>query len=82
MRKTYLSVSRAWLTVALLFPVALLNYLDRQIFSTMKLSMMADMPSIGTDEKFGILMGVFLIVYGLLVRSGAILRTASIADGW
>ena len=30
--------SRAWLTVALLFPVALLNYLDRQIFSTMEKS--------------------------------------------
>ena len=56
MRKTYLSVSRAWLTVALLFPVALLNYLDRQIFATMKLSVMADMPSrehrIATHDSF------------------------------
>jgi len=73
MRKTYLSVSRAWLIVALLFPVALLNYLDRQIFSTMKLSMMADLPSIGTDEKFGVLMGVFLIVYGLFSPVGGYL---------
>ena len=63
-------VFRAWLAVALLFPVALLNYLDRQIFSTMKLSMMADMPSIGTNEKFGALMGVFLVVYGLFSPIG------------
>jgi MFS family permease len=54
----------AWAVVALLFPVALLNYLDRQIFSTMKKSMMADLPSIGTDERFGAVMGIFLIVYG------------------
>ena len=63
----------AWLAVALLFPVALLNYLDRQIFSTMKLSMMADMPSIGTNEKFGALMGIFLIVYGLFSPIGGYL---------
>ncbi len=35
------SVSRtAWLVVALLVPVALLNYLDRQMLATMKPSMM------------------------------------------
>lgn len=60
----------AWLVVALLFPVALLNYLDRQIFSTMKKSMMADMPSIATEEQFGALMGIFLIVYGLFSPIG------------
>jgi MFS family permease len=62
------SISRpsayAWAVVALLFPVALLNYLDRQIFATMKKSMMAEVPSIGTEERFGALMGIFLIVYG------------------
>ena len=56
--------SYAWAVVALLFPVALLNYLDRQIFATMKKSMMADLTSIATDEQFGALMGIFLIVYG------------------
>ena len=66
-------VFRAWLAVALLFPVALLNYLDRQIFSTMKMSMMADLPSIGTNEKFGALMGVFLVVYGLFSPIGGYL---------
>ena len=55
----------AWLAVALLWPVALLNYLDRQIFSTMKKSIIADVPDIVTDARFGELMAVFLFVYGL-----------------
>ncbi len=70
MRNNTESGFQAWQAVALLFPVALLNYLDRQIFATMKQSVMADMPSIGTDEKFGALMGVFLIVYGLFSPIG------------
>lgn len=38
-------VSRtAWLIVGLLFPVALLNYLDRQMIASMKVSVMGDMP--------------------------------------
>ena len=32
----------AWLVVALLFPVALLNYLDRQMLATMGLSIKVD----------------------------------------
>jgi MFS family permease len=63
----------AWAVVALLFPVALLNYLDRQIFATMKKSMMLDMPSIATEEQFGTLMGIFLIVYGLCSPVGGYL---------
>ena len=39
----------------------------------MKHSMMADMPSVGTDEKFGALMGIFLIVYGLFSPIGGYL---------
>ena len=31
----------AWLVVALLWPVALLNYLDRQMLASMKFSVMA-----------------------------------------
>lgn len=34
----------AWLIVALLFPVALLNYLDRQMLSVMKSSVTSDIP--------------------------------------
>ena len=62
MRQNAVSSFNAWLPVALLFPVAMLNYLDRQIFSTMKTSMMADVPGIVTDQHFGTLMGIFLIV--------------------
>lgn len=72
MKQNSLSVN-AWLAVALLFPVALLNYLDRQIFSTMKMSMMADMPSISTEQQFGTLMGIFLIVYGTFSPIGGYL---------
>lgn len=59
------SCRRAWLVVGLLFPVALLNYLDRQIFSTMKTSIVGGVPDIVTDARFGELMAVFLYVYGL-----------------
>ena len=34
----------AWMVVALLLPVALLNYLDRQMVATMKASMVGDIP--------------------------------------
>ena len=36
----------AWLIVALLIPVALLNYLDRQMLAAMKFSVMQDIPGI------------------------------------
>ena len=39
--------SRAWLVVLLLVPVALLNYMDRQMLAAMKFSVMADIPGIG-----------------------------------
>lgn len=55
----------AWLAVGLLWPVALLNYLDRQIFATMKKSIIAGVPDIVTDARFGELMAVFLFSYGL-----------------
>ncbi len=55
----------AWVAVLLLWPVALLNYLDRQIFSSMKKSILAGVPDIVTDARFGELMAVFLFVYGV-----------------
>ncbi|BCU75303.1 MFS transporter [Luteolibacter sp. LG18] len=61
---------QAWITVLLLWPVALLNYLDRQIFATMKLSIMSGVPDIVTDQHFGDLMAVFLFVYGLFSPVG------------
>lgn len=62
--------SRAWLVVALLWPVAMLNYLDRQMLSTLKTSVMADIPSIGTNENFGLIMAVFMYVYAVLSPIG------------
>src|SRR3954462_8983369 len=53
----------AWLVVALLWPVALLNYLDRQMLASMKFSVMADIPSIGSEENWGFMLGQFKWVY-------------------
>jgi MFS transporter, ACS family, D-galactonate transporter len=55
-----------WLIVVLLWGVALLNYMDRQMLSTMKSSMMADISELQTAENFGRLMAVFLWIYGFL----------------
>ncbi len=65
------SASRlAWLIVALLFPVALLNYLDRQMLATMKASMVADIPSIANKADWGIVLGSFKWVYAILSPVG------------
>ena len=60
----------AWLVVALLFPVALLNYLDRQMMAAMKYSVMADIPSIATDANWGMMLGQFKWVYAILSPVG------------
>ena len=52
----------AWAVVGLLWVVALLNYLDRQLVVTMPGPIKADL-GIG-DERFGLLSSVFLWVYG------------------
>jgi MFS family permease len=55
-----------WLVVAMLWFVALLNYLDRQMLSTMKPSMMQDIQELVSAENFGRLMAVFLWIYALM----------------
>lgn len=55
-----------WVVVALLWTVALLNYMDRQMLSTMKVSMMIDIDELKTAQNFGRLMAVFLWIYGLM----------------
>ena len=55
-----------WVVVALLWGVALLNYMDRQMLSTMKESMQLDISELQTAENFGRLMSVFLWIYGLM----------------
>jgi MFS family permease len=60
----------AWAVVALLWPVAMLNYLDRQMVSTIRESIRADIPSIANDQDFGTLMAVFMWVYAFLSPVG------------
>lgn len=60
----------AWLMVLLLWPVALLNYLDRQMLAAMKSSMMHDIPDIATKANWGIVLGSFKWVYALLSPVG------------
>ena len=55
-----------WLVVALLWGVALLNYMDRQMLSTMKAEMMVDIAELESAANFGRLMAVFLWIYGLV----------------
>jgi MFS transporter, Spinster family, sphingosine-1-phosphate transporter len=63
----------AWLVVALLWPVALLNYLDRQMLASMKFSVMHDIPSIGSEANWGRMLGQFKWVYAFLSPIGGYL---------
>lgn len=63
-------LAHGWLIVAALWPVALLNYLDRQMMATIRASMRADIPSIASDQDFGTLMAVFMWTYALLSPVG------------
>lgn len=56
---------RAWLIVGLLFPVALLNYLDRQMIASMKVSVMGDIKDIGSEENWGHMLASFKWVYAI-----------------
>lgn len=55
-----------WVVVGLLWVVALLNYMDRQMLSTMQEAMKADIVELRKAEAFGALMAVFLWVYAVL----------------
>ncbi len=55
-----------WIVVALLWVVALLNYMDRQMLSTMKPSMQIDIHELQTAANFGYLMAIFLWIYGFM----------------
>lgn len=60
----------AWLVVVLLMPVALLNYLDRQMLATMKSSVMHDITDIQTDANWGFMLGQFKWVYAFFSLIG------------
>ena len=55
-----------WVVVALLWGVALLNYMDRQMLSTMKEAMQIDIAELQSAANFGWLMAIFLYIYGFM----------------
>ena len=55
-----------WVVVGLLWVVALLNYMDRQMLSTMQEAMKMDIVELQMAETFGFLMAVFLYIYGFM----------------
>lgn len=56
--------SYPWVITALLAGVAMLNYIDRQMISTMRPAMQVDIAELTLAANFGRLMAVFLWVYG------------------
>ena len=59
-----------WMIVALLVPVALLNYLDRQMLASMKFSVMRDISDIGLEANWGAILALFKWVYAFLSPIG------------
>lgn len=55
-----------WVVVALLWVVALLNYMDRQMLSTMRDAMQFDITELESAVNFGRLMAIFLWIYGFM----------------
>ena len=66
MKKLTESKFYPWIVVALLWVVALLNYMDRQMLSTMRESMQADILELESAVNFGRLMAIFLWIYGFM----------------
>ena len=60
----------AWFTVALLWPVALLNYLDRQMLASMKESIKGDIGDIATEANWGLILAQFKWTYAFLSPFG------------
>lgn len=55
-----------WMVVGLLWVVALLNYMDRQMLSTMQQSIGMSIPAVKDPVNFGRLMAIFLWIYGCI----------------
>lgn len=55
-----------WIVVGLLWGGALLNYMDRQMLSTMKDAMQVDIVELQSATNFGYLMAIFLWIYALM----------------
>ncbi|SDD11365.1 MFS transporter [Niabella drilacis] len=63
MERSGKTMARAWMVVGLLFIIAMLNYIDRTMITTMRSSIVNAIPM--TDAEFGLLTAAFLWVYGL-----------------
>lgn len=55
-----------WMVVALLWVVALLNYMDRQMLSTMRDAMAVDITDLESKVMFGKIMAAFMWIYGFM----------------
>jgi MFS transporter, Spinster family, sphingosine-1-phosphate transporter len=63
----------AWLIVGLLVPVALLNYLDRQMLAAMKTSVIGDVEGITLEAQWGTVLAMFKWVYAFCSPIGGYL---------
>jgi MFS transporter, ACS family, D-galactonate transporter len=72
-QRTISSSRYAWAVVAMLWPVAVLNYLDRQMLSTMGLSIKVDILELQSAQNFGRLMAIFLWIYAFCSPIGGAL---------
>ncbi len=64
----------AWAAVAVLWVVVMLNYFDRQLLSTLNSSVTDPKTGIDmTQQEFGLIVSVFLIIYALLSPVGGYL---------
>lgn len=70
-----------WVIVALLWVVALLNYMDRQMLSTMQEAMKVDIVELNKAEAFGALMAIFLWIYGFMSPVAGMIADRFIS-GW
>lgn len=66
MNKLQTSKIYPWIVVGLLWIVALLNYMDRQMLSTMRETMQLDITELQQQAFFGNLMAVFLWIYAVI----------------
>lgn len=55
-----------WIVVGLLWVVALLNYMDRQMLSTMRDAMAIDITDLENKVMFGKIMAAFMWIYGFM----------------
>ncbi|MDE6480105.1 MAG: MFS transporter, partial [Muribaculaceae bacterium] len=55
-----------WMVVGLLWVVALLNYMDRQMLSTMRDAMALDIADLESKVMFGKVMAAFMWIYGFM----------------